>query len=199
MMTDNVSIFKANVTEIISGAINTGIDGVDANREGWAKFEAELVNLIVAEAQRALFQSQVHQHDVPVAPKVKTKAAPKSKGNNESESGSGSGTGTGTGGKPIYSQWVKGITRIRHGEVQGDDMVTIGNHFTSKTSKSIDKYNHVKDTLDLEGQEMSVKSLMERLKSCAGLSGEREVTLTAIAWGLIPAPRREELALKYVK
>lgn len=185
-MTDNVSIFEENVTEIVSGAINTSIDGVDENREGWKKFEAELVKLIVAEAQRAFVQ-----HAAVKSEPTKTKAVPKSKPKTDSNSEEGSGS------KRIYSQWVKGLTRIRRGEVMGDDMITVGDHFTSKTSKSVAKYNNVKDHLRLEGQDMSVRTLMDKLKSCPGLSGEKDLVITAIAWGLIPVTRREELALRY--
>lgn len=185
-MTDNVSIFEDNVTEIVSGAINTGIDGVDDNREGWNKFGAGLVKLIVAEAQRAFVQAAQTARSAQAVPKTKTKT----KATTKSRASNGNG-------KPIYSQWVKGITRVRNGEVAGDDMVNLGNHF-GKT-KTADKYQRVKDTLDLEGQEMTVKQLIGNLKSCSGLSGEREVTITAIAWGLIPGPRREELALKYAQ
>lgn len=90
-----------------------------------------------------------------------------------------------------YTQWVRVASNIRKGNVDGNKEVTVGSHFSNPSAAAASKYDAMKDDLELDGETMTVDELLTRLKE--SLPGEKDLTLTAIAWGLMPKDFRDNL------
>lgn len=97
----------------------------------------------------------------------------------------------GVGRKNTYTQWVRVASHIRKGEADGDQEFVVGDNFTNKSAASASKYLGMKGDLGLDGRTMSVKALLDTLKEC--MPDEKDLTLTAICWGLMPKEFRDSL------
>jgi len=96
-----------------------------------------------------------------------------------------------TGRTNTYTQWVRVASHIRKGATDGDREFVVGDNFTNKTTPSASNYLVMKDDLGLDGETMSVKALLTRLKD--SMPDEKDLTLTAICWGLMPKEFRDRL------
>jgi hypothetical protein len=103
----------------------------------------------------------------------------------------GSKSGSDTKRQNTYTQWVRVASHIRKGDISGNEEVTIGANFRDKSTASATKYFEKRDDLELEGKTMTVKELLSHLKS--SMPDEKDLTLTAICWGLMPKDFRDEL------
>jgi hypothetical protein len=164
--------FQQMVVNIVDVLVSENIEGSDGD-DAWTDFKNDLVKSIMDAAKVAFSE--------PLFVQKKSKGG-SPKGDNKVNS---------------YTQWVKGVTRIRKGLVSGNDKVTLGDHFTKKTTISATKYYDNSDSLGLDGTVMTVKDLLDTLKAHPELSNEKDLSITAIAWGLIPAERRQELSKVY--
>lgn len=100
--------------------------------------------------------------------------------------------------KNSYTQWVRLASQIRKGESDlGNLTFTVTENFRDKATASAVKYFGAAADLDLVGKTMSVVELLETLKQGGGdqrlLADEKDLTLTAICWGLMPVEFRESL------
>lgn len=86
-----------------------------------------------------------------------------------------------------YSMWISRMSHVRKGDLEGDEIVVVGNNFKSPTSASAKKYDTISDVVVI-GQELSIKDLLLALKEA--LPNEKELALSAIAWGLVDKDHR---------
>lgn len=97
----------------------------------------------------------------------------------------------GAGRKNTYTRFVRVASHIRKGDIDSDHEFVVGDNFRDKSTASASKYLAMKGDLDLDGKSMTVKFLLDTLKGC--MPDEKDLTLTAICWGLMPKDFRVSL------
>jgi len=97
----------------------------------------------------------------------------------------------GAGRKNTYTRFVRVASHIRKGDIDSDHEFIVGDNFRDKSTASASKYLAMKGDLGLDGNSMTVKILLDTLKKC--MPDEKDLTLTAICWGLMPKEFRDSL------
>ena len=93
-------------------------------------------------------------------------------------------------GPNAYSKWIKLSSLVRAEEKDGDELITVTNNFTATAVSSAKKYKQIMKSIPY-GLEISIKDLLQSIKNL--LPNEKDVTISAIGWGLISTSRREEI------
>jgi hypothetical protein len=93
--------------------------------------------------------------------------------------------------KNTYTRFVRVASQIRKGAIDSEQEFVVGDNFRDKSTASASKYLAMKGDLGLDGRSMTVKFLLDTLKEC--MPDEKDLTLTAICWGLMPKEFRDSL------
>jgi hypothetical protein len=91
-----------------------------------------------------------------------------------------------------YTKWVRIAAKIRKNAINGDKQLTITSNFSNKGNSSATKYEEARESLDLEGKTMSLSETLDYLKENMP-EKEKDLTITAICWGLMSKDFREEM------
>lgn len=182
-MTTNktLSNFESNLNKIILNSLKACLEAPedDNGDPDWSPYDDVIEHL----------SNTVKQHVRTLVANIES-ASPK-------VSASKSGKTNKSGGakkKNTYTQWVRVASRIRKDEIPGDEEVTVGANFRNLNSLSAIKYTENKEELELEGKTMTVKELLNHLKN--SMPDLKDLSLTAMCWGLMPSDFREELVAK---
>lgn len=160
---------KALATSVLKDCLE------DYDPEAWGPIEQRLADGIVPLTKDLLKKTK------PVATQPKSVTATKKTSNR-------------TGRNP-YAQWVKAMSHIRNGTIDGEQEVEIGDNFKNKDSVSAKKYYALKDELNLHGENISVKSLLSILKD--KMPDVKDMTITAMSWGLVDEQLRKDLVVEF--
>lgn len=98
--------------------------------------------------------------------------------------------------KNPYTVWVKIASQIRKGTLPGDEEFTVTSNFTNASAPSATKYQGIQGSLNIDGENMQIKDVLNALKS-AMPDNEKDLTLSAICWGLMPQDFRDTLVATY--
>jgi hypothetical protein len=162
---------KGAITESLQACLETTPD--DDGEPDWSDYDDLIAHISVNVQNHA---KELVANLEAARPKVSNKAT---------------GKKTGAKRKNTYTQWVRVASRIRKGEIKGDKVVTVGANFRDKSTASATKYFDMKDDLELEGKDIPVEELLAHLKE--SMPDEKDLTLTAICWGLMPPAFRDTL------
>lgn len=182
---------KATFMDQATFAINEGIkSGLEepTNEEGevdWSPYkdlvDSILDGIMVAFNNAELAQKK--QYESKSASPTKAKVTKKNKSGSDSVRAPNA-----------YARWISMAAAVRSGKIPGDEVVTIGEHFKDRAAKSAQKYMAVKDDLQLDGKTMTIRELLTALKEV----DSKDMAQSAMAWGLVQEPQRQEIALAYV-
>jgi hypothetical protein len=177
------------IQEGLAAALEAPVDE-ETQEPDWSAYDP-LKNVILQGVETAFNNALLvleKKHKAELA-KVKTNSPAKA-----IKSKSKSKTSGGTRAPNPYARWVSMASAVRAGKITGDDVVTVGEHFKDHNSISAKKYHGSKEDLEIDGQAMTVRELLDAIKD---IPETKDMTLNAISWGLVAQDRRTELALAY--
>jgi len=184
-MSDKVlSTFKLDITEAVKESLHECLappvdvdeDGEEVGEPDWSIYDDVMNHIIDNIMIRA---ADLVTNLEALQPQVSSKKGTKKDGTKRNNT---------------YTRWVRVASKIRKNKLPGDQQVTVTANFSNNTTASATKYFAIQDDLELEGETMSIKDLLEHLKS--SMQGEKDLTLTAICWGLMPKEFRENLVVE---